>query len=136
MTSFYRDDIAHLPEMKVVADELWSSSGLGPGDIQTAILYDHFTPYVLMQLEEFGFCGRGEAKDFVKDGRIELGGAMPLNTHGGQLGEAYIHGMNGIAEAVRQIRGTSVNPVAGVEHVLVTAGTGVPTSGLILGANR
>jgi acetyl-CoA acetyltransferase len=89
-----------------------------------------------MQLEEFGFCGRGEAKDFVKDGRIELGGAMPLNTHGGQLGEAYIHGMNGIAEAVRQIRGTSVNQVASVEHVLVTAGTGVPTSGLILGANR
>jgi acetyl-CoA acetyltransferase len=89
-----------------------------------------------MQLEEFGFCGRGEAKDFVKDGRIELGGALPLNTHGGQLGEAYIHGMNGIAEAVRQIRGTSVNPVASVEHVLVTAGTGVPTSGLILGANR
>jgi len=136
MTSFYRDDIAHLPEMKVVADELWSSSGLGPADIQTAILYDHFTPYVLMQLEEFGFCGRGEAKDFVRDGRIELGGELPLNTHGGQLGEAYIHGMNGIAEAVRQIRGTSVNPVAEVEHVLVTAGTGVPTSGLILGVDR
>ena len=136
MTSFYRDDIAQLPEMKVVADELWSSSGLGPADIQTAILYDHFTPYVLMQLEEFGFCGRGEAKDFIADGRIELGGALPLNTHGGQLGEAYIHGMNGIAEAVRQIRGTSVNPVADVEHVLVTAGTGVPTSGLILGAQQ
>ena len=136
MTSFYRDDIAQLPEMKVVADELWSSSGLGPADIQTAVLYDHFTPYVLMQLEEFGFCDRGEAKDFIADGRIELGGALPLNTHGGQLGEAYIHGMNGIAEAVRQIRGTSVNPVANVEHVLVTAGTGVPTSGLILGAQR
>ncbi|HEX4982409.1 MAG TPA: lipid-transfer protein [Ilumatobacteraceae bacterium] len=134
MTSYYRDDIAQLPEMKVVADELWASSGLGPADIQTAVLYDHFTPYVLMQLEEFGFCGRGEAKDFVKDGRIELGGALPLNTHGGQLGEAYIHGMNGIAEAVRQIRNTSVNPVDNVEHVLVTAGTGVPTSGLILGA--
>ncbi len=136
MTSFYRDDIAQLPEMKVVADELWSSSGLGPADIQTAVLYDHFTPYVLMQLEEFGFCDRGEAKDFIADGRIELGGALPLNTHGGQLGKAYIHGMNGIAEAVRQIRGTSVNPVANVEHVLVTAGTGVPTSGLILGAQR
>jgi acetyl-CoA acetyltransferase len=122
--------------MKVVADELWSSSGLGPADIQTAILYDHFTPYVLMQLEEFGFCGRGEAKDFVRDGRIELGGELPLNPHGGQLGEAYIHGMNGIAEAVRQIRGTSVNPVADIEHVLVTAGTGVPTSGLILGVDR
>ena len=55
---------------------------------------------------------------------------LPINTHGGQLGEAYIHGMNGIAEGVRQLRGSSVNPVPDVEHVLVTAGTGVPTSGL------
>ncbi len=136
MTSFFRDDIAQLPEMKVVADELWSSSGLTPADIQTAILYDHFTPYVLMQLEEFGFCGRGEAKDFIADGALEIGGRLPINTHGGQLGEAYIHGMNGIAEAVRQIRGTSVNQVDSVENVLVTAGTGVPTSGLILGVDR
>jgi acetyl-CoA acetyltransferase len=136
MTSFFRDDIAQLPEMKVVADELWTSSGLTPADIQTAILYDHFTPYVLMQLEEFGFCGRGEAKDFIKDGALEMGGKLPINTHGGQLGEAYIHGMNGIAEAVRQVRGTSVNQVDSVENVLVTAGTGVPTSGLILGVDR
>lgn len=136
MTSFFRDDIAQLPEMKVVADELWTSSGLTPADIQTAILYDHFTPYVLMQLEEFGFCGRGEAKDFIKDGALEMGGKLPINTHGGQLGEAYIHGMNGIAEAVRQVRGTSVNQVDNVENVLVTAGTGVPTSGLILGVDR
>ena len=136
MTSFFRDDIAQLPEMKVVADELWTSSGLTPADIQTAILYDHFTPYVLMQLEEFGFCSRGEAKDFIKDGALEIGGRLPINTHGGHLGEAYIHGMNGIAEAVRQVRGTSVNQVDKVENVLVTAGTGVPTSGLILGVDR
>jgi hypothetical protein len=56
-----------------------------------------------------------------------------VNTHGGQLGEAYIHGMNGINEAVRQMRGTSVNQVADAQHALVTAGTGVPTSGLVLG---
>ena len=136
MTSFFREDIAQLPEMKVVADELWTSSGLTPADIQTAILYDHFTPYVLMQLEEFGFCGRGEAKDFIKDGALEIGGRLPINTHGGQLGEAYIHGMNGIAEAVRQVRGTSVNQVDKVENVLETAGTGVTTSGLILGVDR
>ncbi len=136
MTSFYRDDIAQLPEMKLVANELWSSSGLTPADIQTAVLYDHFTPYVLMQLEEFGFCARGDAKDFIKDGRIEMGGSLPINPHGGQLGEAYIHGMNGIAEGVRQIRGASVNQVPDVAHVLVTAGTGVPTSGLILGVDR
>ena len=133
MTSYYRDDIAGLPEMGLVGDQLWQQSGLGPRDIQTAVLYDHFTPFVLVQLEELGFCPRGEAKDFVADGNIELGGGLPINTNGGQLGEAYIHGMNGIAEAVRQVRGTSVNQVEGVEHVLVTAGTGVPTSGLILG---
>ena len=86
-----------------------------------------------MQLEEFGFCGRGEAKDFVARRPHRARRRLPINTHGGQLGEAYIHGMNGIAEGVRQVRGTSVNPVADVEHVLVTAGTGVPTSGLILG---
>jgi acetyl-CoA acetyltransferase len=131
MTSYYREDIG-VPEMGVVGGELWRQSGLRPADIDTAVLYDHFTPYVLMQLEELGFCGRGEAPDFITNGAIELGGRLPLNTHGGQLGEAYIHGMNGIAEAVRQVRGTAVNQVEDAERVLVTAGTGVPTSGLIL----
>lgn len=133
MTSYYRDDIG-IPEIGVVGRELWKQSGLTPADIPTAVLYDHFTPYVLMQLEELGFCGRGEAPDYILDGAIEVGGRLPINTHGGQLGEAYIHGMNGIAEGVRQVRGTSVNPVDGADHVLVTAGTGVPTSGLILSA--
>ncbi|KOS57490.1 lipid-transfer protein [Rhodococcus rhodochrous] len=132
MASYYRDGLTGLPEMGVVGRQLWEQSGLSPQDVQTAVLYDHFTPYVLMQLEELGFCAPGEAKDFVADGAIELGGRLPLNTHGGQLGEAYIHGMNGIAEGVRQLRGTSVNQVPDVENVLVTAGTGVPTSGLVL----
>jgi acetyl-CoA acetyltransferase len=129
MTSFYRDDMTGLPEMGVVARQLWRSAGLAPGEIDVGILYDHFTPFVLMQLEEFGFCGPGEAADFVAERRL------PLNTHGGQLGEAYLHGMNGIAEAVRQVRGTAVNQMAGAATALVTAGTGVPTSGLILGAD-
>ena len=136
MTSYYRESISGLPEMGLVARQLWATSGLGPDDIQTAVIYDHFTPFVLCQLEEFGFCGRGEAKDFIANGNIELGGRLPINTNGGQLGEAYIHGMNGIAEGVRQIRGESSNQVDEVEHVLVTAGTGVPTSGLILGVDR
>ncbi|XHM68233.1 lipid-transfer protein [Streptomyces nigra] len=126
MTSFYRDDLTGLPETGVVARRLWRTAGLGPGDIDVGILYDHFTPFVLMQLEEFGFCGRGEAADFVAEERL------PLNTHGGQLGEAYLHGMNGIAEGVRQVRGSAVNQVPGASRVLVTAGTGVPTSGLVL----
>jgi acetyl-CoA acetyltransferase len=115
--------------MGVVARQLWRTSGLGPADIDVAVLYDHFAPYVLMQLEEFGFCGRGEGGAFVAEDRL------PFNTHGGQLGEAYLHGMNGIAEAVRQLRGESVNQVPGAVHVLVTAGAGVPTSGLLLGAD-
>ena len=134
MTSYYRDDMTGLPEMGIVARQLWRQSGFSPADVRTAILYDHFTPYVLMQLEELGFCGRGEAAGFIADGAIEVGGRLPLNTHGGQLGEAYIHGMNGIAEGVRQVRGTSVNQVEGDGPVLVTAGTGVPTSGLVLAA--
>ena len=69
-----------------------------------------------------GSCGQGEARDFITDGAIEVGGRLPINTHGGQLGEAYIHGMNGIAEGVRQLRGTSVNQVDDVEHVLFSAG--------------
>ncbi|MFI0906545.1 lipid-transfer protein [Streptomyces sioyaensis] len=129
MTSFYRDALTGLPEMHVVARQLWRTSGLTPADIDVAILYDHFTPFVLMQLEEFGFCAPGEAADFV------AADALPLNTHGGQLGEAYLHGMNGIAEAVRQLRGTAVNQAGTPAHVLVTAGTGVPTSGLVLGAD-
>jgi len=136
MTSYYRETISGLPEMGLVARQLWNTTRLGPDDIDVAIIYDHLTPFVLCQLEEFGFCGRGEAKDFLRDGAIELGGRLPVNTHGGQLGEAYIHGMNGIAEGVRQVRGTSVNQVDAAEHVLVTAGTGVPTSGLILGPDH
>ena len=133
MTSYYRPELAGLPEMGIVGDQLWNQSGLRPEDMDMAVLYDHFTPYVLMQLEELGFCGRGEAKDFVREpGALEVGGRLPLNTHGGQLGEAYIHGMNGIAEGVRQLRGQSVNQVPDAEKPIVPAGTGVPTPGLVL----
>ena len=111
VTDYYRDDITTLPEVNDVAEQLWRQSGLGPDDIQCANLYDHFTPLMLIQLEELGFCARGEAKEFVRDGNLELDGKLPTNTNGGQLAEAYIHGMNGIAEGVRQIRGTSSNQV-------------------------
>ncbi|MEN8185456.1 MAG: lipid-transfer protein [Myxococcota bacterium] len=133
MTSFYRPDISYLPEMDLVARQVYETSGLGPDDVDAAILYDAFTPIVMFQLESFGFCGRGEAKDFVKGGNLEVGGRLPTNTNGGQLSEAYIHGMNGVNEGVRLIRGTSVNQPEKADHVLVTGGVGVPTSGMILG---
>jgi acetyl-CoA acetyltransferase len=134
MTSFYRPSISGLPEMDLVARQVYAQSGLGPADIDAAVIYDAFTSIVLWQLESFGFCGRGEAKDFVRDGNLEAaGGRLPTNTHGGQLSEAYIHGMNGVNEGVRLIRGTSRNQPARHDHVLVTGGVGVPTSGMILG---
>ena len=136
MTSFYRDDLTRIPEAEVVARRLWQNSGVTPKDVQTAVIYDPFTPFVLMQLESFGFCGPGEAADFVREKGIGPGGALPVNTNGGQLGEGYIHGMNGVAEGVRQVRGSAVNQIANVRNVLVTSGVGVPTSGLVLGSDN
>ncbi|OLF06576.1 lipid-transfer protein [Actinophytocola xinjiangensis] len=132
MHSYYRDDLTGLPELGLVGRALWAGSGIGPEDLSALVLYDHFTPFVLVQLEELGFCARGEARHLLADGTLELDGRLPLNPHGGQLGEAYVHGMNGITEAVRQLRGTAANQIRDAEHVLVTAGTGVPTSGLVL----
>ena len=132
MTPFYGDSLSGIAEFDACADDVYAMAGLKPSDIDVACLYDHFSPWVLPQLEAFGFCGRGEAKDFVRDGHIGRGGSLPVNPHGGQLGEAYIHGMNGIAEAVRQIRGTSVNQHSKADRVLITAGAGVPTGAAIL----
>lgn len=133
MTSFYRPDISYLPETDLVAEQVYEQSGLGPSDLDAAIIYDAFTPIVLFQLESWGLCGRGEAGGFVGDGNLDIDGRLPTNTHGGQLSEAYIHGMNGVNEGVRLIRGDSVNQPSKNDHVLVTGGVGVPTSGMILG---
>ena len=126
-----------LPEMAVVARQLWETSGLGPDDMQTAILYDHFTPVRALPARGARLLrqGRGQGLRARRPHRARRR-RCPINTHGGQLGEAYLHGMNGIAEGVRLVRGTSVNQVPDVEHVVVTAGTGVPTSGLVLGVDR
>ena len=133
LMNFYGEDIVPFDDTRVVSDQLYRMSGLSPSDMDAAIIYDHFGPTILPALEASGFCARGEAKDFIKDGNIEIGGGLPLNTHGGQIGEAYIHGMNGIAEAVRQVRGNAVNQIAELSNIMVTSGGGVPTSGLILG---
>ncbi|MAL94489.1 MAG: lipid-transfer protein [Haliea sp.] len=133
MTSFYREELDSLPEMELAARLVYQQSGLGPDDINAACLYDAFTSEIIMQLESFGFCGRGEGKDLVRDGALDIDGRLPNNTHGGLLSEAYIHGMNNIAEGARLIRGTSTNQPKGVEHVLVSSGVGVPTGALILG---
>ncbi len=81
-----------------------------------ALLYDHFSPLVLMQLEDYGFCAIGEGGPFVAEGNIRWpGGKIPVNTHGGHLSEAYIIGMTHVREAVEQLRGVAVNQVEGAE---------------------
>jgi acetyl-CoA acetyltransferase len=122
ISNYYHGDLTVMPEARGVARRLYGRSGLTPKDMQLAMIYDAFTPQVLKQLEAFGFCGRGEAKDFVKRGNIEVGGSLPVNTNGGLIGEAYIHGMNNITEAVRQLRGTATNQVKNLTHALVSCG--------------
>ncbi len=134
MTSFYRDDLTSLPEMELAAERVYRMAGLGPADIDAACLYDAFTSEIIMQLESFGFCGRGEGAELVREGALDIDGRLPNNTHGGLISEGYIHGMNNIAEGVRLVRGqSSSQPKKSVEHVLVSSGVGVPTGAVILG---
>lgn len=121
MFNYYRPNLTVFDELPAVSAELWRQSGIGPGDIDVALIYENFSPIVFMALEGHGFCGPGEAKGFIQDGHIGLGGSLPVNTHGGLLGEGYIHGVNNLLEGVRQIRGTAANQIAGAEHVLVSA---------------
>lgn len=134
LTSYYRPSISSLPEMGKVGNKIFAMAGVAPKDINCVQLDDSYGPLVPMQLEELGFCERGEGTDFCKGGdRLRLGGELPLNTSGGSLGEGHIHGMNHLIEAVRQIRGTSTAQVKDAELVLVASGAGGPASGLILG---
>ena len=117
-----------------VAKRLWDMAGVTAKDVDVALLYDHFSPLVIMQLEDYGFCGIGEGGPFVADGNIRLDGSIPVNTHGGHLSEAYIIGMTHVREAVEQIRGVAINQVKDAELALVTGGpAGLPVSGTLLG---
>jgi acetyl-CoA acetyltransferase len=117
-----------------LAGRLWGKAGLSPGDVDVAQIYDHFTGCVLMQLEDYGFCKRGEGGPFVESGALSWhGGSLPTNTHGGSLSEAYIHGLNHVVEGVRSLRGESTCPVEGAEVCLVTSAACVPSSALVLG---
>ena len=125
-TNHYRPDLSVMDGSVALAARLFGDFGISRDDLDVAMIYDAFSPILFMQLEGMGFCGRGEAKDFVADGHLGLGGSLPCNTNGGLIGEGYIHGLNLTSEAVRQLRGTSRNQVEGARTALVTASrTGV-----------
>ena len=102
--------------------ELWKRAGVGPADIDVAQIYDCFTISLLVQIEAFGFCPVGEAGDFIDSGALGRGGSLPINTAGGNMSEGYIHGMNHVIEAVRQVRGQASNQVVGAELAFVSSG--------------
>jgi len=132
MANYHKPRLLETPSL-YAARELFGRAGVRPADIDCTQFYDAFTPLVTFSLEEYGFCKPGEGGPYSENGRLEWpDGALPSNTSGGGLSEAYVHGFNLILEGVRQLRGTSTCQVSDAQLCLVTSGGAVPTSAAIL----
>ena len=127
-SNHYTPDIATMEGCTAMAARLFDGYGFQRSDIDVAMIYDAFSPMFFLQLEALGFCGPGEAKDFIADGNLGPQGSLPCNTNGGLIGEGYIHGLNLTTEAVRQLRGTSPNQLVDPRTALICASR----TGLIL----
>ncbi len=136
--SWDQGTLSHEPQTLGPAAHLWSRTTLGPNDVDVAELYDGFTFNCLSWLEALGFCGIGEAGDFLSEpGRIALGGDLPLNTFGGQLSAGRTHGYGFIHEAIVQLRGDAgARQVEGAEVAVVSTGGGTPGGCFLLTAGR
>jgi acetyl-CoA acetyltransferase/uncharacterized OB-fold protein len=132
--SWDQGTITHEPQVLGQAAHLWSRTGLRPGDVDVALVYDGFTFNAISWLEALGFCGLGEAKDWIDSGRrIALDGDLPVNPHGGQLSEGRTHGFGFVYEAVAQLRHEAGDrQVAGATTAVVTSGGGTPSGVLLL----
>jgi acetyl-CoA acetyltransferase len=133
LNSWLTRDVITETAGRYLAQKLYAMAGAGPTEMDVVQFYDCFTITVLMQIEDYGFCAKGESAAFIGDGsRLRVTGDLPINTAGGNLSEGYIHGFNHVLEGVRQMRGTSPNQVTGASYCLVTGGAPPATSGLIL----
>lgn len=117
------------------AERLFAQAGISPSDIDVAQIYDCFTFSVIAQIEDFGFCAKGEGGPFIASGMCDAGSSMPINTAGGMLSEAYLHGLNLVVENVLQLRGASTRQAQDPQFALATAGgAGTTGSAIILEA--
>lgn len=115
------------------AAALWSTTELTPADVNSANLYDGFSYFTYLYLEALGFCGRGEAAEFIQDGRIEVGGSFPLNTSGGSLGMGRVHGPPQVIESVRQLQGRcGPRQIGRADAVLAVTGQPTYSAGYLL----
>jgi acetyl-CoA acetyltransferase len=117
-----------------IAKRLYAKAGVGPSDVDVALIYDNFSSNVLLQLEDYGFCDIGGGGELMRSGAIRWPtGQIPVNTHGGQLSEGFLAGMSHIIEGTEQLRGTAINQVENAQIALVTGGAAaIPTSGAVL----
>lgn len=134
--SWEQDTITHEPQVLGPAAHVWTRTDRRPDDVDLALVYDGFTFNAITWLEALGFCGLGEAQDWLDDGRrIAIDGDLPVNPHGGQLSEGRTHGYGFLHEAVLQLRGDATGrQVAGARTAVVTSGGGTP-SGVLLMTN-
>jgi acetyl-CoA acetyltransferase/uncharacterized OB-fold protein len=132
--SWDQDTVTHEPQVIGPSTHLWTRTSLTPDDVDVALLYDGFTFNCVTWIESLGFCGLGEATDWIDGGRtIALDGALPLNPHGGQLSEGRTHGMGFFLEAVTQLRhDAGERQVAGATTAVVATGGGTPSSAVLL----
>jgi acetyl-CoA acetyltransferase len=116
---------------------LFGLAGVTPADVDVALVVDPFTMAVPLALEQYGFCGMGEGGPFIESGATRWpDGALPVNTHGGSNGEAFVHGVNHLPEAVRQLRGAASNQVTGAELAFVCGAISDPSGAVLLGVDR
>jgi acetyl-CoA acetyltransferase len=137
LRGWFQDDNMVVTAAKKSGETAYKMAGLGPEDVDTAQLYDCFTYMVLTQLEDYGFCKKGEGGAFVASGALKMGGRLPTNTSGGQLSESHAEGMLQIVEGARQMRHTygADRQVKDAEIALISGhgGNQVCHSTLILG---
>jgi acetyl-CoA acetyltransferase len=133
----YNDSAWPNGRLRSVGEQLWERSGVGPSDVRVAQFYENFSGTTMQAIADIGFCPPEGVGDFIADGALHWpNGRLPMNTSGGNIGEAYIHGFQLVVEGVRQIRGASTCQVSDAELSLVVGGPGTPPSSALLLSNR